>query len=175
MADIMMQPKLDAPIPGHSLTKELGSRPWQQPAQYTTVEDALDYYIPRLESEEVTDQLLDVLEMGIPVTTVANTMQLGSVMEGKHSVDVGMLVLPVLVELIMLIADSAKVEYTSGLEKDKKMRGSLVDLAVSKFKEDKDKTKDSDIVEEKDDGKLVADSMKQAAEGRVGGLMSRGA
>lgn len=168
-------PKLDAPIPGHSLTAELGSRPWQQPAQYTTVEDALDYYIPRLESEEVTSQLLDVLEMGIPVTTVANTMQLGSVMEGKHSVDVGMLILPVLVELIMLIADSAKVEYTSGLEKDKKMRGSLVDLAVSKFKEDKDKTEDSDIVEEKDDGKLVADSMKQAAEERVGGLMSRGA
>jgi hypothetical protein len=175
MADMMMQPKLDAPIPGQSLTHELGARPWQQPAQYTTVEDALDYYIPRLESEEVTDQLLDVLEMGIPVTTVANTMQLGSVMEGKHSVDVGMLILPVLVELIMLIADSAKVEYTSGLEKDKKMRGSLVDLAVSKFKEDKDKTKDSDIMEEKDDGKLVADSMKQAAEGRVGGLMSRGA
>jgi hypothetical protein len=175
MADMMMQPKLDAPIPGHSLTKELGSRPWQQPAQYTTVEDALDYYIPRLESEEVTDQLLDVLEMGIPVTTVANTMQLSSVMEGKHSVDVGMLILPVLVELIMLIADSAKIEYTSGLEKDKKMRGSLVDLAVSKFNEDKNKTKDSDVVEEKDDGKLVADSMKQAAEGRVGGLMSRGA
>jgi len=172
---MMMQPPLDAPIPGQSLTHELGARPWQQPAQYTTVEDALDYYIPRLESEEVTNQLLDVLEMGIPVTTVANTMQLGSVMEGKHSVDVGMLILPVLVELIMLIADSAKIEYTSGLEKDKKMRGSLVDLAVSKFKEDKDKTKDSDIVEEKDDGKLVADSMKQAAEERVGGLMSRGA
>ena len=175
MADMMMQPPLDAPIPGQSLTHELGARPWQQPAQYTTVEDALDYYIPRLESEEVTNQLLDVLEMGIPVTTVANTMQLGSVMEGKHSVDVGMLILPVLVELIMLIADSAKIQYTSGLEKDKKMRGSLVDLAVSKFKEDKDKTKDSDIVEEKDDGKLVADSMKQAAEERVGGLMSRGA
>ena len=175
MADTMMQPSFDAPIPGQSLTHELGARPWQQPAQYTTVEDALDYYIPRLESEEVTDQLLDVLEMGIPVTTVANTMQLGSVMEGKHSVDVGLLILPVLVELIMLIADSAKVEYTSGLEKDKKMRGSLVDLAVSKFNEDKNKTKDSDVVEEKDDGKLVADSMKQAAEGRVGGLMSRGA
>jgi len=175
MADTMMQPSFDAPIPGQSLTHELGARPWQQPAQYTTVEDALDYYIPRLESEEVTDQLLDVLEMGIPVTTVANTMQLSSVMEGKHSVDVGMLILPVLVELIMLIADSAKIEYTSGLEKDKKMRGSLVDLAVSKFNEEKNKTEDSDVVEEKDDGKLVADSMKQAAEGRVGGLMSRGA
>lgn len=166
MADMMMQPPLDAPIPGQSLTHELGARPWQQPAQYTTVEEALDYYIPRLESEEVTNQLLDVLEMGIPVTTVANTMQLGSVMEGKHSVDVGMLILPVLVELIMLIADSAKVEYTSGLEKDKKMRGSLVDLAVSKFNEEKGMEKDLPISEVDDEPLKVTASSSS-------GLMSR--
>jgi len=160
----------DAAIPGQSLTAELGSRPWQQPAQYTTVEEALDYYIPRLESEEVSAQLLDVLEMGIPVTTVANTMQLGSVMEGKHSVDVGMLILPVLVELIMLIGDTAGVKYTSGLEKDKVMRSSLVDLAVTKFKEKNAEEEVSDP----SDAQPVIDSMKKAAEERVGGLMSRG-
>ena len=160
----------DAAIPGQSLTAELGSRPWQQPAQYTTVEEALDYYIPRLESEEVSAQLLDVLEMGIPVTTIANTMQLGSVMEGKHSVDVGMLILPVLVELIMLIGDTAGVKYTSGLEKDKVTRSSLVDLAVTKFKE----KNAGEEVSDPSDAQPVIDSMKKAAEERVGGLMSRG-
>ena len=162
MAELDAVP-FDAAIPGQSLTAELGSRPWQQPAQYTTVEEALDYYIPRLESEEVSAQLLDVLEMGIPVTTVANTMQLGSVMEGKHSVDVGMLILPVLVELIMLIADTANVKYTSGLEKDKKIRGSLVDLAVSRFKDKKD------IPEEKTDDKEPV----EIADKKMSGLMSR--
>jgi len=162
MAELDAVP-FDAAIPGQSLTAELGSRPWQQPAQYTTVEEALDYYIPRLESEEVSAQLLDVLEMGIPVTTVANTLQLGSVMEGKHSVDVGILILPVLVELIMLIADTANVKYTSGLEKDKEIRGSLVDLAVSRFKDRKDspeeKTNDKEPVEIEDE--------------KMSGLMSR--
>ena len=109
MAEIDAVP-FDAPIPGESLTAELGSRPWQSPAQFPTVEQALDYYIPRLQSDEVSEQLLDVLEMGIPVTTVANSMRLGAVMEGKHSVDVGMLILPVLVELIMLIGDTAGVK-----------------------------------------------------------------
>ena len=162
MAELDAVP-FDAAIPGQSLTAELGSRPWQQPAQYTTVEEALDYYIPRLESEEVSAQLLDVLEMGIPVTTVANTLQLGSVMEGKHSVDVGILILPVLVELIMLIADTANVKYTSSLEKDKEIRGSLVDLAVSRFKDRKDspeeKTNDKEPVEIEDE--------------KMSGLMSR--
>ena len=167
MAELDAVP-FDAAIPGQSLTAELGSRPWQQPAQYTTVEEALDYYIPRLESEEVSAQLLDVLEMGIPVTTVANTMQLGSVMEGKHSVDVGMLILPVLIELIMLIADTANVKYTSGLEKDKKIRGSLVDLAVSRFNEEKVKEKDAPMPE-------IDEEPLKATASTTSGLMSRSA
>lgn len=166
MAELDAVP-FDAAIPGQSLTAELGSRPWQQPAQYTTVEEALDYYIPRLQSDEVSKQLLDVLEMGIPVTTVANTMQLGSVMEGKHSVDVGMLILPVLVELIMLIGDTAGVKYTSGLEKDKDIRGSVVDLAVKKFKDESDEKEDTDGAE------ITIKEMKEAADERATGLMSR--
>jgi hypothetical protein len=161
MAELNAVP-FDAAIPGQSLTAELGSRPWQQPAQYTTVEEALDYYIPRLQSEEVSSQLLDVLEMGIPVTTVANTMQLGSVMEGKHSVDVGMLILPVLVELIMLIGDTAGIKYTSGLEKDKDIRGSLVDLAVSRFKDKEDIKEEIEetVEEEMDTGGLMSRRIK---------------
>ena len=166
MAELDAVP-FDAAIPGQSLTAELGSRPWQQPAQYTTVEEALDYYIPRLQSDEVSKQLLDVLERGIPVTTVANTMQLGSVMEGKHSVDVGMLILPVLVELIMLIGDTAGVKYTSGLEKDKDIRGSVVDLAVKKFKDESDEKEDTDGAE------ITIKEMKEAADERATGLMSR--
>ena len=100
--------------------------------------------------------------MGIPVTTVANTMQLGSVMEGKHSVDVGMLILPVLVELIMLIGDTAGVKYTSGLEKDADIRGSLVDLAVSRFKagEAAPEEKEEPVEEDTDTGGLMSRRVK---------------
>ena len=81
-------------------------------------------------------------------------------MEGKHSVDVGMLILPVLIELIMLIGDTAGVKYTSGLEKETEMRSSLIDLAISRFKETKD--------EEETKTEEVAD-----IEEPKGGLMSR--
>ena len=47
----MIEPKLDAPIPGMSLTHELGARPWQQPAQYTTIDEVIDYYVTRMASE----------------------------------------------------------------------------------------------------------------------------
>jgi len=161
---------LDGPIPGQSLTAELGARPWQQPSQYATVEEAIDYYVTRIESEEVTTQLLDVLEMGVPVTTVANAMQSSSVMEGKHTVDVGMLVLPVIIELISLIADSAKIKYTSGLEGDDRVRGSLVDKAVMKLEA---KRNEEDTEEEEPENEILIEEMKTAADERAGGLMAR--
>ena len=140
-------PTFDAPIPGESMTHELGARPWQSPAQYTTVEEALDYYIPRFANDEVVAQLVDVLKMGVPVTTLANTIQLGSVMEGKHSIDVGMLVLPVLMELIMYVGDAQNVDYVSGLEKDSRIRSSMIDSALVRLEREED-IDDEDTVED---------------------------
>jgi len=167
----MSEPILDAPIPGMAMTAELGDRPWQSPPQYNTIEEALEYYIPRLSSDEVTAQLLDVLEMGVPVTTVANTMQTASVMEGKHSIDVGMLVLPVLIELLMLIADTAGIDYETGLDRPEKIRGSLVDKAVAMF-EDADKDTEEPMPDEEENTNLI-DDMATAANERVGGIMAR--
>ena len=97
----------DAPIPGQSLTAPLGGRPWQSPPQYSTVDEVIDYYMARMTTEEFMEQLIDILEMGIPVTSLANIVQLNGVMDGTHTVDVGVLVAPLLIELIMMLAESA--------------------------------------------------------------------
>jgi hypothetical protein len=133
------EPILDAPIPGMALTAELGGRPWQTPPQYATVEQALEYYIPRLTADEVSEQLLDVLEMGVPVTALANTMQLSGVMDGKHSVDVGILIMPVLMEMISYLADAAGVEYDMGTDKPKKVTNTLVDKAITMMEQEEEK------------------------------------
>ena len=104
------------PIPGEGMTAELGARPWQTPAQFTTVDDAIEYYMSRMTSEEFMEQVVDIMEMGVPVATLANTIQLSNVMEGKHSIDVGMLITPLLMELMMMLGDSAGIEYQTGLD-----------------------------------------------------------
>ena len=158
----VQEPNTSRPIPGMGMTHELGARPWQTPYQYTTLEEALDYYIPRLSSEEVRRKLFDVLEMGIPVTSVANSIQLSSVMEGKHSVDIGMLILPILMEFIMLMADEVGIKYDNGMKKDKSKRESSIDLAISKLEEagvtglDFDKEEKEEPVEEEETKGLMA-------------------
>ncbi len=112
-----LEPMIDAPIAGQSLTAELGNRPWQQPPQYTTVEEALQYYIPRLINPEMLDDLFNVMETGIPLTTLANAIQSSGVMEGKHSLDVGILILPVLMETMAYLAEESDIEYVAGTNK----------------------------------------------------------
>jgi len=147
-----MQPLHDAPIPGMSLTAELGGRPWQSPPQYTTVDEAIDYYIQRMSTEEFSQQLESILELGIPVTTVANTVQLAGVMDGKHSVDVGMLVMPVIMEVMMLIGDAADVKYNTGLDNPEKDLTSDAVLAKIKneLKNKKDKKESTNEVKEEE-------------------------
>ena len=156
------EPNTGRPIPGMGMTHELGGRPWQTPYQYNTLEEALDYYIPRLSSEDVRRKIFDVLEMGIPVTSVANSIQLASVMEGKHSVDVGMLIIPILMEFIMLMADEVGIKYDSGMKKDKSLRESSIDLAMSRLEQagikglDPDKKDTVETKEEEDTKGLMA-------------------
>jgi hypothetical protein len=115
---VQMEPELDAPIPGMSLTAELGARPWQSPPEGATLEDAVDYYIPRLGDPEYVGQVLDIVESGVPLTSIAESMTLVGNMEGKHTIDVGILVQPVIVEFLKGIADITDTKYTMSADKE---------------------------------------------------------
>lgn len=127
----------DAPVAGQSLTAEVGARPWQQPAQYSTVEEAFEYYATKITDTKVNESLLDALEMGTPVSSISEILVQSGAMEGKHTIDVSILLLPVIMELIAYVADEAEVEYnmglTSSLEQDKISDGKIA-LAVKKIK-----------------------------------------
>jgi len=126
---------IDAPIPGQSLTAPVGGRPWQQPPQYATVEDALDLlYFPKFQDLDFSNQILEVIDLGVPLTTIANSFQMASVMDGKHTIDVGILIIPVLVELMINMAEANDVEYNSGMEKDKEDGFSHAQIALAKKK-----------------------------------------
>ena len=114
---MIQQPSLDAPVPGEGLTHELGDRPWQKPAQLTNVDDVMPFYREKITDEEFVPQLMQVIELGIPLTTIANAMQSAAVMEGVHSIDVGVLMLPIIVELLKFVAEKNNVKYVTGMEK----------------------------------------------------------
>ena len=112
----MKEPRLDGPIPGMSLTKEPGSRPWEQPAQYPTVQEASEFYIDKLTNPETTAPIMDAIEEGVPITFFANALQSVGVLRGLHTVHTGVLVSPVIVELLIAMAQDLEIDYTIGIE-----------------------------------------------------------
>jgi hypothetical protein len=127
-------PKFDAPIPGMSLTTEVGNRPWQQPPRFTKTKDVAEYYVEKLAEDNFADMLVDVAETGIPLTSIANTIQMNSVMQGIHSVDSGILALPVIMEMMLITVEAAGIEYNSGMEEDTSNKPMSTELLLSKLK-----------------------------------------
>tara|TARA_R110002051_G_scaffold276136_1_gene337453 strand:- start:258 stop:824 length:567 start_codon:yes stop_codon:yes gene_type:complete len=163
------EPSFDSPIPGSGLTAEPGSRSYKNPPQYSSVDEAINYYVKRLSTDEVADQVIEVLDMGVPITTIANIMCMHGVMEGKHTIDVSMLIMPVLMELMALIGDSAGIEYNMGTEKDdpERISDATVQHAVQKMKAAKDDDFDdailnnfNDIKKEKEEVELEEEEVE---------------
>lgn len=146
------EPILEAPIPGMAMTHEVGARPWQTPPQYPTVNKAAQYYVVSMQDESFVEQAINLMETGMPITLIANNMQLMSVMEGKHTIDVGMLLIPVIMEMLMLIGDRAGIKYATGMERDKEieLKDSASEAAFSRFQKELDKPEVEDVIVEEE-------------------------
>lgn len=113
-----------APIPGMSLTTEPGNAPYEQPPLYAEPEKALAFYLQKLDDEDTIDDLMFILEQGMPVEIFVNSMTSTGVMEGYHTFDVKMLISPILHEYITNLALAAGVDVVenAGPSKDQKMK-----------------------------------------------------
>ena len=97
----MIEARFEAPIPGQSLTGEPRQYPWESPPELDKVEDVIKFYIDKLSSQEVMDDLFIALDEGFPLNILVKSILTTGVMEGIHSIDVSMIIAPVLHEYIL--------------------------------------------------------------------------
>ena len=157
--------QLQAPIPGQSLTTEPGARPWEKPARFTLPEEAMGYYLDQFADADRTAEMLDILESGFPVTNLIDGITMSGVMEGLHSIDVGIIIAPALYEFITTIADEEEIKYKTGLRPDE--RSQLVDNTLIAKAKAMDTSKSDELVKQVQTEEN--DRVKQA----LSGLMAR--
>ena len=109
---------LKAPIPGQSLTDEPKNYAWENPPEITDPEEAIAMHMSKFNDPEVIDNMLDLLDIGFPVRAMAESILTASVAAGWHSIDVSLIVAPVIHEHIISMANEAGVSYVEGFEKD---------------------------------------------------------
>ena len=178
------EPYFEAPIPGMSLTTEPGSRPWEQPPQYTTVMETADHYIENLFSPDGIDLVVTASEMGSSALDIAEKLTMSGASRGVHSVDVGVMVSPILVEVIKTVANFTDVELPIGDEDDSNRFSDSMAELMKKRMSDEAETDDvslsfnledfdmSDMPEEDEDDRDVDMPEEQEPE-MASGLMSR--
>jgi len=166
--------KLDAPIPGMSLTAEPKTRPWRRPYRFSSIDEVASYYMDNMLNAEFVAGLTEQVETGFTLAFIADTLITASTMDGVHSIDLGVLVSPVIIATMKSLLDADKVEYKIGDEQDKipMSEKKLMQLRDKLLTEDTDELSDSPPLEEEIDKEDMESSEEIPIE-TITGLMSR--
>ena len=93
----------DAPVPGQSLTDTPGNYPWEHPPQFTDPEEATEFIWQTLHTEQFLEQVIGMLDAGVPVEAIARVIVFGGFVEGKFTPDVGFLITEPVMKMLMAI------------------------------------------------------------------------
>jgi hypothetical protein len=93
----------DAPVPGQSLTDTPGNYPWEHPPQFTDPEEATEFIWQTLHTEEFMEQIIGMLDAGVPIEAIARVIVFGGFVEGKFTPDVGFLITEPVMKMLMAI------------------------------------------------------------------------
>ena len=106
----------NGPVPGQSLTAEPKSLPFERPADIVDPIEALEMHIDNMSEPDAIEDALFFLEMGLDLVTLVEGILRSAVMEGVHSLDISLIIAPVLHEHIKSIADAADLDYDEGFD-----------------------------------------------------------
>jgi hypothetical protein len=136
---------LSGPIPGMSLTTEPGNRPWENPPQIVKLEDAVAFYADKLLDPEKQDAILNAFAEDISIESMADMITTSAVMDGIHTIDVSVLINPVVQEMFRYVADTNGVEYVDSYEELEKQKR-IPEYEARKIVEE--------VVKERNEGKV---------------------
>lgn len=102
-------------IPGQSLTAEPKNAPYENPPELNTAEDSIMWHLNRLQDAEKFKALADTLELGLDVVTITEGLLRGAVLNGIHSIDISLVIAPVVHEYITSTAEKLGIDFEEGL------------------------------------------------------------
>ena len=108
--------KFEAPIPGANFTSNTKNYAWHRPADITTYDDAVDYFIKKLDEPEETELMSSMLQIDIHITTVVSSLLMQAISKGKVPIDLAIIIAGPLARYIEIIAKGMGIKYEMGVE-----------------------------------------------------------
>ena len=113
--------EFEAAIPGQSLTNEPKNYTWENPPQFPEPEEALLFHMEKLREPKRINALLDLLNQGIDVVTLTEGITRNAVSEGRHTVDVSLIISAIIHEYIVGLAEVADIDFNEGIDINEEM------------------------------------------------------
>ena len=113
----------DAPVPGQGLTDKPGNYPWEHPPQFTNTSEAADFVWDKLTQPQFAEQVIAMLDSGIPVEAIGRIIIFSGFIEGKWNPDVAFIIAEPVMKMIAAMGIQGGV---------KKFRISMSDLTNNK-------------------------------------------
>ena len=105
--------------PGFSLTQEPKGSPFENPPEISDPDEAAKYHLNRMNNADAFEDISFFLEKGIDIPTLVQGILRGAVFQGVHSIDVSLIIAPILHEFIKDIGDITGVDYDEGISDEK--------------------------------------------------------
>ena len=119
-----------SPIPGQSLTSEPKNSTWENPPEYSSPEEALLWHLEKFENPKKVEAVVGLIGLGLDLVTMTEGLLRTAVAEGRHSIDVSLIIAPVIHEYIKGIADASGLNYIEGLDDEEELDLNVVGLSI---------------------------------------------
>jgi len=147
----------ERPIPGQSLTTEPKNAPYERPPEVVDPVEALNVHIENLLKPGAMEDALYFLEYGVDLVTLVQGILRGAVMEGIHSIDVSLIIAPVIHEYIKGFADADGLDYKEGWETEEEEKALSYRRDAARAKKLMDKLRE-------EEGQAIPTTMKEMTE-----------
>ena len=99
----------DTPVPGQSLTDTPGNYPWEHPPKFVEADEAADYLWNRMSEPEFAEQVIAMLDAGVPVEAIGRVILFGGFVKGTFNPDVAFIIAEPVMKMIATIGVIAEV------------------------------------------------------------------
>lgn len=135
--------EFNAPIPGQSLTTTPKNYSWERPPLLANLDDVVERHIKQISKPDAIDNILFVLEAGLPINVLVEVFLTNAVSKGIHNIDVSLLVAPILHKEILQLARTAEIDFKEYFDdskvKEENKKGKAIALLRKALREDDNK------------------------------------
>ena len=172
--DQKMMTMFDGPIPGASLTEELGSEPNERPPQYVVPDEALQYVKEQVSTPEAFERILLAAELDIPIELVARAIVFSGWALGKYTHDVSMMIFGPVFGYMLDMLNEEGIEHIALADREEDPELEKAMLLLEEYQEFKNKnSKEEPESEEEEESEVVEGDEPEESEVPETGLMGR--